>query len=79
MTDIPAKPKAPLNPVFQFIHENREDYKKQNPDVKFTDLTKILSQKYQTISAKEKKKYEDKYKKAQEKYKKEKEEWESKY
>lgn len=36
---IPQKPKAPMNAVFQFINDNRDSFKKQNPDKKLTEVT----------------------------------------
>lgn len=39
-----SKPKRPMNPTFLYINENRNSYREKNPDVKVTEVSKILTQ-----------------------------------
>ena len=54
---IPPKPKHPLNALFIYLNEQREDYMKKQ-GVSITEAAKELSLKYNELSDKLKKPYE---------------------
>lgn len=37
------RPKRPMNPTFLYINEKREAYRNKNPDVRVTEVAKILT------------------------------------
>ncbi|XP_064480273.1 nucleolar transcription factor 1-A-like [Ornithodoros turicata] len=57
----PALPKKPLTPYFRFFVEKRAKYARENPDLSMSQLSKLLSSKYQQLSDKKKQKYKDSY------------------
>mmetsp|Transcript_34168 Transcript_34168/g.39839 ORF Transcript_34168/g.39839 Transcript_34168/m.39839 type:complete len:136 (+) Transcript_34168:45-452(+) len=67
----PAPPKKPLTAFFLYKGDIYDDVKKANPDKKMTDLTKIISTKWNNVDAATKSKYEKKNEEAKEKYEKE--------
>lgn len=67
----PAPPKKPLTAFFIYKGDIYETIKKENPDLKMTELTKIISEKWNSIDAATKSKYEKKNEEAKEKYEKE--------
>lgn len=51
----PNAPKRPMTPFFMYSQEFREEVRKENPDVKNTDVSKILSEQWKELSDAEKK------------------------
>eukprot|EP00466_Bigelowiella_natans_P010225 jgi/Bigna1/86594/estExt_fgenesh1_pg.C_120032 len=68
---ILRKPKRPLSAFFLFLNDHRAACRKENPDAKIGEITKILSQKWKGLNDGEKKKYEDKNKEDKTRYQKE--------
>ena len=64
-------PKRAMNAYFLFANENRNKIQSQNPDLKITEISKILSENYKKLSDKERKVYEDKNAKDKERYERE--------
>lgn len=69
-SDKPAPPKRPLTAFFLYKEALFPQVKKENPDSKVTELTKIISQKWNKIEAEEKTIYEKKHEEAKLKYEK---------
>ncbi|XP_074656930.1 nucleolar transcription factor 1-like [Tubulanus polymorphus] len=74
----PDCPKRPMTPFFRYYMDHYKRLKEHNPDMSAPEMTKYLSEQFKDISAKKKKKYNDKYLKdradygeAYEKYKQE--------
>lgn len=53
------------------MNEKRPQIKKENPDAKVTDIAKIAAEMWRSVSASEKKKYEELNAKDKERYEKE--------
>ncbi|XP_010422046.1 PREDICTED: high mobility group B protein 13 [Camelina sativa] len=56
-----AETKRPSTPYILWCKENWNEIKKQNPDADFKETSNILGAKWKTVSAEEKKPYEEKY------------------
>lgn len=56
----PTKPKKNLSAYIFFTQEHRELIKKDHPDFKFSEITKELGRRWNSLSADDKKKFEDK-------------------
>jgi hypothetical protein len=56
-----------------------EKVKKDNPECKITELTKIIAEKWSHLDGKAKKKYEDLQTESKKRYEKEKKDYEDKY
>ena len=69
----PNEPKRPWSAYFYFCDERRKDVKEQNPELKVTDVAKILGKMWNECT--EKQIYEEKSLKAKEVYKKKLEEY----
>lgn len=65
---IPEKPKRPLSPYLQFITEKRPALLKDNPKMKLTEVIKLLSTEWKSVSDEKKEKYKEKYQKNWEVY-----------
>ena len=48
----PAPPKRPLAPFFLYKQDVYEQVKKENPDSKITELTKIIAEKWKKVDEK---------------------------
>ena len=48
-----------MSSYFLFMNANRDQLKKDEPDLKFGDMTKKLTEKWKALTEKEKTKYED--------------------
>lgn len=59
MQGRPQPPKRPLASFFLFKKEIYEAVKKDNPDCKITELTKIIAEKWKNVDEKTKKGYEN--------------------
>ena len=70
MTTKPDAPKRPLNATFKYNMEHMEQYRKDNPTKKITEVTTELSAKYKSLPEKDKQKYIDAFNKENEAYKK---------
>ena len=79
MTQIPPKPKQPLNAFFRFSMENRNKIREQNPDMKVVDITRELQQKFQALPEETKAKYKKQYDEEMVIWKKKMEEYKNKY
>jgi len=64
----PNAPKGPGNVFFLYCRLERDKIKDQNPNENLGDVTKLLGQKWKSLSKEEKQKYYDMYKKEQEEY-----------
>lgn len=62
------KPKKPMTAYFLFLADNREQIKKENPDVKVTEITKIASKQWKEADEETKTLYQKKAEKAKEEY-----------
>jgi len=71
----PKPPPKPQSPFFLYLAQLR----KENPNLKITELAKMGGKKWATVSDAEKKKYEQVYENIKEKYLTEKDNWEKKY
>ncbi|XP_017782568.1 PREDICTED: transcription factor A, mitochondrial [Nicrophorus vespilloides] len=60
--NMPEKPKRPLTPYFRFMRDCREEYMRKNPDMKNTELTKVLALDWMNVHETIKEKYSDEYK-----------------
>ena len=67
----PNAPKRPMSSYFLFMNANRDELKKAEPDLKFGEMTKKLTEKWKALTDKEKQKYEDMAAKDRERYEKE--------
>lgn len=54
----PNTPKRPISAFIFFCNDHRENIKKQNPEMKQTDITVKLGQMWKDVKAKDKHKYE---------------------
>lgn len=63
-----AEVKRPSPPYILWCKDNWNEVKKQNPDSDFKETSNILGAKWKTLSAEEKKPYEEKYKADKEAY-----------
>ncbi|CAD8082204.1 unnamed protein product [Paramecium primaurelia] len=79
LLEIPEKPKKPVSGCLVYIAENRRQYSEENPDLSFGQVAKGLVDKYNLLSNKERKKYDDEFDKKLENYHKELDEWSKKY
>jgi len=61
-------PKKPMTSFFHYTGENREQYKKKNPDLKGKDILKLMSTDWNKMTDGQKKKYVDAYEKEKVKY-----------
>lgn len=78
-SDRPDPPKRPLSAFFLYKGDVYEQTKKENPDLKITELTKLISEKWNAIDANTKTKYEKKTAEAKQKYEKELQDYVDKY
>jgi len=67
----PNAPKRGTTAFFFFMKDARAAAKEENPDLKVTELTKLLAEKFKALSEGEKAKYEKKAKNDKERYQKE--------
>ena len=67
----PNAPKRNMSAYFLYSMAARADAKKENPDASFGDIARILSGKFKTMSAKEKKKWDTAAEKDKARYEKE--------
>ncbi|KAL1916519.1 uncharacterized protein VTP21DRAFT_5710 [Calcarisporiella thermophila] len=68
----PNAPKRPLSAYMLFSQEKRKQVLEENPDVKFTEVGKLLGAMWKELSEEEKKIYNDKASKDKERYEREK-------
>lgn len=66
--EVPTPPKRPLSAYFRWLGENREFYKKKNPNLKNTELVSLLGSEWSKIGENMKKKFNDAYDKEKKKY-----------
>jgi len=74
----PDAPKSPRTAFMYFSQENRDDVKKDNPDISFGDIGKELGKQWRKLKAADKKKYEKMAEKDKQRYEKEKGKYEAK-
>ena len=67
----PDAPKRPQSSYFLFMNDRRPALQKEKPELKFGELTKVLTDDWKSLSDKDKKKYEDMAAKDKERYEKE--------
>jgi len=67
LKDVNA-PKAPLSGYVRFLNEHREKYREDHPDLAFHEITKILGQKWSSMTQEEKQEYLDEAEKEREQY-----------
>ena len=78
-SDQPLPPKRPLSAFFLYKEAHFAQTKKDNPDAKVTDITKIIAKNWGQVDATEKAKFEKKNLEAKANYEKEMKEFEEKY
>jgi len=64
----PNAPKGATTSFFYFMKDARVTAKKENPDMKASEMSKLLGEKFKNLSEEEKSKYERKAKKDKERY-----------
>ena len=64
----PNAPKRPMSSYFLFLNERRETLKKEKPELKMGEQTKVMTTEWKAMDAKKKKKYEDLAAKDKERY-----------
>ncbi|KAI8097424.1 high mobility group box domain-containing protein [Halteromyces radiatus] len=74
----PLAPKRPLSAYMFYSQVNRERVKKENPDITFGQIGKILGREWSELSDKEKDQYIEKAKKDKERYDREMTEYKAK-
>jgi len=74
----PNKPKKNMSAYMFYCQERRPQMKKDNPELKFTEITKLISPEWKALSKDDKKKYDDLAAKDKERYQKEMEEYNAK-
>jgi hypothetical protein len=74
----PNMPKRPLTAYFLFCAAHRDEVKQKNPDAKFGEIGKFLSEEWKSAGEAEKTKFEQQAQQEKEKYKKLKEEYDRK-
>eukprot|EP01017_Pseudomicrothorax_dubius_P004756 TRINITY_DN11037_c0_g1_i3.p1 TRINITY_DN11037_c0_g1~~TRINITY_DN11037_c0_g1_i3.p1 ORF type:complete len:101 (+),score=18.15 TRINITY_DN11037_c0_g1_i3:111-413(+) len=57
----PLPPKRPLSAFFQYKKAVFEEVKSQNPDMKLTDITKVISQMWKNLDEVTQKSYQEWY------------------
>ncbi|XP_025092618.1 nucleolar transcription factor 1-B-like isoform X2 [Pomacea canaliculata] len=62
----PDQPAKPLTPYILYIKEHREKVKAKNPGITLPDITRLLSQKWQSLSPRKREKYRLQYNKDRE-------------
>jgi len=67
LKDINA-PKAPLTGYVRFLNEHREKFREEHPDMPFHEVTKVLGQKWTSMSQEEKQQYLEEAEKDKERY-----------
>ncbi|XP_065344503.1 transcription factor A, mitochondrial-like [Cloeon dipterum] len=55
---IPARPKKPQTPYLKYINQLRPNLVKANPNLKFTEITKLAGAEWQKLSATQRKPFE---------------------
>ena len=65
---VPVPPKKPLTAFFKWSGDNREIFKKKNPELIQKELMSLLGEEWRKISEKDKKKYTDSFEKDKKKY-----------
>merc|ERR1712048_1420510 len=70
-----SMPKRPMSSYFLFANARRESMKVEHPDKKLTELAKLIGAEWKTISAEDKKAYEDKVVVAKKEYEQKMEEY----
>jgi tRNA U34 5-carboxymethylaminomethyl modifying enzyme MnmG/GidA len=64
-----TRPKKPLTPFLLYCNEYRQLIKKENPDMKITEIQKLLGEMWKVVEDEEKKIYKDKWEIENEKWK----------
>jgi hypothetical protein len=64
-----TRPKKPLTPFLLYCNEYRQLIKKENPDMKITEIQKLLGEMWKVVEDQEKKIYKDKWEIENEKWK----------
>lgn len=75
----PEPPKRPLSAYMMYNQQVFKDLQKQYPNKKVTEITKLVSEKYQQLSAKDKEKLNQKVEEEKAAYKKKIEDYEKKH
>jgi hypothetical protein len=75
----PSPPKKALSSYFLYRQEVYSDVRRDNPEAKMTEVTRIISEMWNALDAKEKGEYELAYQKNKAKYTREREAYEKKY
>eukprot|EP01156_Anaeramoeba_ignava_P021805 Anaeramoba_ignava/c19779_g2_i1.p1 GENE.c19779_g2_i1~~c19779_g2_i1.p1 ORF type:complete len:162 (+),score=75.13 c19779_g2_i1:65-550(+) len=69
--EIPSPPKKPLNAYFLFAQDCRPRIKEQNPEIKGSEITKMIGQEWKNLPQEQKDVYKNKQQQLQEIYNKE--------
>jgi len=71
----PLAPKHPLSGYLYFVANNRANFNKRYPDKDFTEVAKLLGEKWKNLDAKEKRKYQILAAADKKRYEEEKQKW----
>ena len=77
--EIPPPPKRPTNAFFKFRKQVYEDVKDKNPNLKITEITKVIGDMFKSLDEKKKKTLEDQFHKELAVYKEDKAKYDAKY
>lgn len=75
----PDPPKKPVSGYIRFTCDNREAFKKKNPDLNNKEMIKLLAEEWNKLSEGQKKKFSETYEKEKKKYEEEIKSYENKY
>ena len=67
-----------MNSSFMYVNENRDAYKKENPEAKLGEISKALSDRFKALSPEDRQVWDDKAAADKARYEKEVVEWKSK-
>ena len=67
LKDVNA-PKAPLTGYVRFLNEHREKFREEHPEMPFHEVTKVLGQKWTSMTQEEKQQYLEEAEKDKERY-----------
>ncbi|XP_063244186.1 transcription factor A, mitochondrial [Bacillus rossius redtenbacheri] len=59
---LPVRPKRPLTPFFRFMAQQRPAYQQKHPDLKITEITKLLARQWEAVQEAERRRLEEDFK-----------------
>ena len=64
----PTRPPRSPSAFFIYLNENREQLKKENPEIKVTEISSLASKQWKELSEEDKKEYIEKAEEAKKRY-----------